>query len=187
MMLDVARTDVHSRPLIRHTSFEIALKKQHAINHADRIMYLKSLYLRNLLMFIEEELGLKQGFAHYTTFIGSYHKIQTQNLLACCDGDEDLFDFVSHMESRLLRLAKERMDKIYRMRKFLFFLPIFGWVQIARGRSEFVIGQYNRSIVSTLQIKKELESHGIDSKEILLDIASHNTCSYKIYDWVNWD
>ena len=119
-MLDVARADVHSRPLIRHTSFEIALQKQHAINHASRIMYLKSLYLRNLLMFIEEELGLKQGFAHYTTFIGSYNEIQTKNLLAYCGGDKDLFDFVSHMELRLSRLAKERTDKIYRMRKFGF-------------------------------------------------------------------
>ena len=125
-------------------------------------MYLKSLYLRNLLMFIEEQLGLKEG-------------------------NESLFSFVSHMESRLLLFARERIRKISLMQKLLFFVPLVGWIKLILLNKEFVIDQYNRSIVSTLQIKRELEKYGIDSRDIVLDIANHNTDSYKIYNWVNWD
>ena len=113
-------------------------------------------------MFIEEQLGLKEG-------------------------NESLFSFVSHMESRLLLFARERIRKISLMQKLLFFVPLVGWIKLILLNKEFVIDQYNRSIVSTLQIKRELEKYGIDSRDIVLDISNHNTGSYKIYNWVNWD
>ena len=176
-----------SQSLIRNTPFETALQKQRTNQRGNHIQYLKNLYLRNLLMFIEEELGLKQGYAHYTAFIGSYNEIQTRNLLAYCEGDKNLFDFVSHMESMLLRRAQKRVDKINWMRKLLFFLPVLGWVKIMMQSKELAIGIYNRRAVSTLKIKQELKGHGVDTKEVISDIVSHNTSSYEIYDWVDWD
>ena len=126
--------DTDSLPVIKNNPLEKALQKRWASNCNDRIIYLKSLYFRNLLLFIEEQLGLRQPYNYpYTNFIGPCLEIQTRNLLAYCDRDEDLFSFVSYMESRLLCLAKERINNIYRNKKLLLFLPIFGWIKIGSG------------------------------------------------------
>lgn len=180
---------VHSQlSIIKMTPFEIALLRQKTLDCGNRIGFLKSLYLRNLLMFIEEELGLKKGYAFYTTFLGPYNEIETMALCTYCGtSEEDLFEFVSHMESRLLFRAQERVNRINLIKNFLFFLPVLGWFMIATYGREFRIGQYNRGIISTLQIKKKLEDYGVDSKDVILDIARHNTNAYKIHDWVNWD
>lgn len=173
--------------IIKMTPFETALQRQKTLDCSNRIGFLKSLYLRNLLMFIEEELGLRVGYACYKTFIGDYHKIQTRALCTYCgESAEDLFKFVSYMESCLLFMAQERINRINRIKKFLFFLPVLGWCRIAIYNREFWIGQYNRGIISTLQIKKELENYSIDSKDIILDIARHNTNAYVIHNWIDW-